>query len=149
MPGAAAKAQFLGAPLTAGYKPTAHAHSLPLWYHGQRGFFTLNDVEVMRRDPRVRLALRVLKAPLHRARWAVEADDPRVKDYVDRLYHHFWQHSLDQALKFLDFGHLPAEVLWGLDEADGLIRYKALREVHPRDADPLEVRGRPWGFDVA
>src|SRR5271166_4514668 len=90
-----------GKPLTKDYRPTAVG--LPSLWLDQRGWFTWWDVERMRRDPRVRLGLRILRAPVTRATWKVEGDT-EVARFVDRTLHRIWERELPKLLRVLEYG---------------------------------------------
>ncbi len=120
------------------YRPSVSAY--PSWYGTGWGAFNLSVIDSMRRDPAVVLALAYKKALLHIAEFDVQAQDPKVQQFVAETLQRFWQHGLAYALQCMDFGYTPAEVLY--EEEDGLLRYHTLRWIHPRDAQPWTLKGK-------
>src|SRR5437879_2997093 len=97
-------AAFLREPLTADYRPAVVGLN-SFWVTGQRSFFTLWDVEAMRRDPQIKFGLWILGAPLlstevnGKRRWTVEGNDPEVQQFIDQQALRFWGNELSKPLK--------------------------------------------------
>src|SRR6185369_17483706 len=130
-------AAYLGGPLTKGYRPNIHigvGGSGP-GQVGPMGLFNLYQVDSMRRDQQVQFAMLVLRTPLHKVEWEVEAKDARVAEYVDKTLKRLWERSLTHALSILDYANAAGEVVW--KEEDGHVCFDRLQPVHPRDAQPL------------
>lgn len=136
--------RFFGPPVTAGYQaPTAVYWSL--FQTGQRPYLTIWDLEAMRREPQVQFGLRILKAPVRTAKWKVEGPDPKVNAFVDAQLKRVWQRALDKILLNLEYGNCAAEVAY--DKEDDLVVFKELKDVYPRDAVPLQLRGELAGVE--
>lgn len=136
---------FLGPAKTAGYRPSVRG--LPVAWPDHRGLFRWDDVERMRRDPRVQLGLRVLKAPLYTVTWEVQADRPEVAEYVGRELRRIWERDLSRLLLLLDYGRTGGEVTWEQNE-QGQVVPAQLRHLYPFDVRPLEYAGELVGIEV-
>lgn len=137
--------QFLQNSKTAKYTPRVLGFSQQHIDH--RGFFTLYDVQVMRRDPRIRLGLRILYSPLPTVTWKVYAKNEQVKQYVDRTLRKFWQNELAKAFKCVVYGWCGGELFW--TQKNGLIEFDRLAEVHPLDLKPLQIDNRLCGVSIS
>jgi phage gp29-like protein len=95
-----------------------------------------DQYDKMRNDGQVRAALMAIKLPLLNADWTVEAptDAPSDREIAERLQDNLtrgmslsWQDFLRQALLMLDYGSMPFEKVWEIQ--DGLV---VLRKLAPR-----------------
>lgn len=81
---------------------------------------TLADLDRMRWDPMIRLALSVQKALIIRADWAIECEDPAIKagmtEIVDRVYTPWMRTGLNS----LDYGFQPAVKSYELGKIDAM-----------------------------
>jgi len=136
---------FLGAPLTAAYRPAVVGTNPFYRLNGPVRLFTLHDVEQMREDPKVNLGLRILKGPISTATWEVEGD-AETAQIVDATLKRFWSTSLDHALLLLDYGNAAGEPLYR--EEDGFVVFDRLKEHYVHDVQPLQLRGEFWGTEV-
>src|SRR5581483_12006485 len=132
-------AAFLGPARTEGYRPSVHGWTSWAW-SSQVGLFSLYDVEDMRRDPQVRFALRVLWAPLGQVRWKVTADDAAVQHTADTTLRKVWQTSLPQLRRMLEYGNAAGETCYDVEEARRIV-FSHIKELHPRDVEPLQQDG--------
>lgn len=115
---------------TAEYRPSYGI--LPMWGMGAFGMFSLAYVDEMRTDPQVRLCLAYKQAPLFTAEFEIEAEDPRVQQFVQETLERFWRKSLAYALESYAYGYMAGEYVY--KEEDGLVQFDCIRPVHPRDA---------------
>lgn len=92
--------------------------------------------EKMRNDGQVRAALSALKLPLLNADWFIESasDSPLDREIAERLETNLmegmtvsWRDYLRQLLLYLDYGSMPFEKVWQIE--DGLVM---LRKLAPR-----------------
>lgn len=137
---------FLGRALTADYKP--NVISSPQWWWDHRPCFTWDDVERMRRDPRIQFGLRILRAPVFNVRVTIHASNPDVAAWVMRAWSRFRNHDLIKALKMLEYGSAGGELLWRLDPETGYIEYDRLRDLYITDMRPLECDGKLSGISI-
>lgn len=140
---------FLGKPRATGYAPKAYGYTLD--FNDQRPFFRLVDVERMRRDPQVSFALRILRAPLRKVKFAVRASAPEVGQFVERQLARIWKRFLVKLCKMFAYGYAPGEWVYGWKRgADGGLQIvvKDLIDFHPFDAAPLELEGQLVGLQV-
>jgi hypothetical protein len=135
---------FLRQPLTANYKPRVFGWFLD--YNDPRPWFRLHDVERMRRDPKIRLGLRVLRAPVRRAKWEVRSADSQVAAFVDQMLKRIWKRCLGRVLKMLEYGWCAGE--WTYCTENGQLVVDDLLDTYPLDADPLEIENKIVGCQV-
>jgi phage gp29-like protein len=93
----------------------------------------------MRNDGQVRAALTAIKLPLLNADWYIESasDSATDREIAERLERNLmaemtvsWRNFLRQALLHLDYGSMPFEKVWRLD--DGLVMLRKLAPRLPR-----------------
>lgn len=98
-------------------------------------FFTWMDVPRMVRDPNVRFAERMWRAPFHRVKWTVKAESPKVAQFVGTSLRRIWRRSLPKLLsRYFRYGYAPGGTEFV--ERKGLIRAERVRAVEPMDARP-------------
>ena len=98
-------------------------------------FFTWWDVPRMLRDPRVRLAERMWRAPFQRVKWKVNAEHPTVARFVGTTLRSIWRKSLPRILaRYFRYGFAPGGAEFC--ERKGLVRLGRVRAVEPMDATP-------------
>lgn len=134
-------AAFLREPLSQGYKPRVFGFYFDV--NDPRPWFRLVDVERMRRDPKIRLGLRVLRAPIRRVKWKVKANSDAVRQFVDAQLTRIWKRCLGRLLKMLEYGYCPGE--WDYALEDGLIVVRDLIDFYPLDCDPLVLENKIVG----
>lgn len=122
------------APVSRGYVPTVFGNRWLDW--SQDNWFTLSDVERMRRDPQVQMGLRILRAPLAGVKWKIKAADQEVGKFVASQVRRFWRTSLLKCLRMFEYGFAAGEVSYTL--RDNKIHFADLLDFHPYDARPLE-----------
>jgi hypothetical protein len=90
-------------------------------------------------DGTVAASLRVIKMPLLNSRWKLEpaSDSAQDKEIAERLDHNLkhrmnvsWHAQLRQILLHLDYGNMPFEPVWKIE--DGLVMLRKLAPRHPR-----------------
>ena len=140
------KSQLLGKPLTSNYRPTVQGGFGMLPLAGLQ--FNRFYLERMRQDPRCRLGLATIKAPIAVVQTEVVSQDQRVKAWVDRQLKRMWRQELSRLLLMLDYRRSGGEGLWKLDTETDLVELTGLRHVHAWDLQPLELDGQLWGIRV-
>lgn len=143
-----AAASFLGPALTAEYAPTLIYTQNVLFDQGK--YFTLWDVERMRRDYRCQFGIRILRAPVFTATWEVKSKDQATIDFMDRQLRRFWQTSLIYALTNLEYGASGGEPTYRLTGENGQeqIEFDTLKPLHLFDVRPRERGGKLTGVTV-
>jgi hypothetical protein len=128
---------FLSPSGTAGYRPSI-VGSLALFYDdGIDHFRVFRDVPRMRRDPRVRLGLRIIAGPVRCAKWRIRGSSD-VAAYVDETLRSVWLHWLPRILgPLLEYGWMGGEAAW--QERQGRIVLREIRDFCPMDVRPLTV----------
>lgn len=139
--------KFLGPPLTAAYRPAVFGYQMmQSLFTGQLPLFILGEVEAMRGDPQVQLAIAILRGPLHQLKWKVRASSSKVGAFVDAQFRKIWQTSLRKMMDYVIYGHVSGEPLY--EEQQGFVTFQQLRDVYPRDATPLIQNGGVVGVQV-
>lgn len=135
-----------GPRMTHRYRP--HVHATRGLMRDHLGPWTLADLERMRRDSRIKLGLRTIKAPIHTVKWTVKATDQAVADFVDRTYRRVWKEWLSQLLLMVDYGRSCAEITAAPDPETGLIELQGVWPLYPYDCVPLQLAGNMVGLRV-
>ncbi len=134
--------QFLGAPQAAEYRPTAS--SINAWSSASidgRPWFDWADAERMRRDPQILFGLGILRSPLYRVQFKVQASTPEVGQLVQSTLKRFWKCCLPKVTKFFEYGVHAGELTYRLVE--DRIELDQLDDFHPYDVRPLEFAAPP------
>lgn len=86
--------------------------------------------------PQIDFGLRILRAPLYRVTWTVEADSPKVGKYVDEQLRNFWDGHLRQiTTSTFSYGVSCGELSDRVSR--GQIVFDRFDDVHPQDAKPI------------
>lgn len=108
------------------------------------GLLIYNELDRMRRsDPQVRAALRVIKLPIMSVEWRVDpapeagTEAERMAEWVEDVLMnrmtHTWDWLLRQMLLHLDFGVMPMEIVWSVEDDPEYNRPMAiLQDLSPR-----------------
>lgn len=140
MSDAAKQLTFNARARTSSYRPNVIGHSLQ-WFDGNQ--FSWLYVDRMRRDPQIRLAESVLRAPMQQVKWHIHGRSD-VGRFVHRSLLRFWRRGLGKAMAEIRYGHQPAEITYR--EEEGKIQFDRFLDVHPLDAKPLQFsRGSRHG----
>lgn len=118
------------------------------FWHYRRIPFSLHLIPLMMEDPRINLTLEMIKGPvLSNSKFFIDSEDATVKDFVIKTVTRFWFNSAVKALRSVEWGYSPNEVLYV--EKDGLMQFDKLKEItHPLDALALTFQGKLIGFTV-
>lgn len=131
---------------TAHYRP-ANRGMTPYYYYTTRLPFTLSTVEVMRRDPQVKLGMRMLKAPLTKAKFVITSKSGKeVQDFAAEMFKRIWSRSIDDILDGIFYTRIGLENVYCKEE--GRICFEAMRSIHPMDMKILTRNGLKWGIKV-
>ena len=97
---------FLQKPKTADYRPQIHPIAASWYLTGHRPSFRLTDVDIMHRDPKVKIGLKILCAPVVAVKWEVHSVNQRVEALTDDLaakpYESLEPAELDELMAALD-----------------------------------------------
>lgn len=139
---------LLARPITSDYRPVSMFTSP--WIHMHRmPYFTRAYVDLMKRDPRIRFGLWLLKGPiLANARFRVGSSNPQVLRFVVDNLTWFWSRSASRALSAIEWGYHASEVIYRLDPS-GQVAFKGLRWLHPRDCQIVTLDGEKVGILVS
>ncbi len=113
--------------------------------------FTLEAAELMQYDPQVRIGLGARNGLLLAAEMQIEADQPRVADFVRRTWDRIWRKASHHLLRAKLFGFLPLEATFRQvrsGERAGLIELDELRDHRPQQTRLLIQGDRTIGFVV-
>lgn len=130
---------------TAHYRPPNRQLS-PHTYYTTRQPFTLGVVEAMRRDPQVKLGIRMLKAPLTKAKLNIISESKEVRDFVMQTFKRVWARSISDVLDGLFYTRFAGEIVYCKD--DGRVCFEDMRPIHPMDAKILTSKGLKYGIKV-
>lgn len=115
----------------------------------------VDTVEEMRRaDGTVKAILQALKAPILATEWFIEAEDEKMKEFIeDNLFNlkggisqerRSWRDFLREALAYLDFGHYVFELIYEIRE--GKIFLKDLAPRIPRSIQDWKLSDGSFGI---
>lgn len=136
-------------------------------------FFGFNTIELMMRDSRIRFGLNLIKGPIYSYTKffnSEEAEDPQINDAIIDLeyyYSHkvdspdknvekfvvdtlnaFWTDGLYKALRNIEWGFSPNQVIYERDEFTGLIKYKTMITYSPSIARPVVRKESLIGINI-
>ncbi len=129
-----------------------YGHNFPI--------FRLSLVPIIRKDPRIRYALNLLKGPiqsftafvddkeaenpqLHETIreqgvqfvYGVSCKDDKIKEFILESLSQLWQDGLQELLLAIDWGFSVCEVMYE-KTLEGQIKYRSLKHIHPLNAAP-------------
>jgi hypothetical protein len=132
-------------PLTAGYVPMVQGN---VWsYYTKTPPFTLNHVNDMLGDFRIRWGLWMIKGPiLCKSKFFIQCEDAAVKEFLVETVTRFWRSSAMRALKAVEWGYSCSEAIY--KNEDGLIRFHSLKDLHSLDCKALTKNGYLVGSRV-
>lgn len=131
------------------YRATVGLYGHHSWHYGiQEGEFSWYDIPKMRKDPQVRICLRVIRGPLDSVKFKIKAKNPAVTETVVKTLKKFWQNDLGKAIKMVEWGAACAAVNYNYDQETGQVEYVDLQEFSILDARPLQINGDMVGLSV-
>ncbi len=139
---------FIQGSRTYGYQPSLSAAAHTWSGYDSDGWFARSDVDLMDRDPRIRIGFRILCAPVRAASWKIRCDDPSAEQFIHSTIRRFWMNDLHKALGMLKYGALGGELLYCYDETRGGWCYDRLKDFRLDDVRPLDLRGEFSGVNV-
>lgn len=138
-------ATLLADPLTGEY--VTGSYSSGYYLTRSRPPFTLYSIDEMLTDPKVIYGLRLLKGPIANSTLGqCVSSNSEVKAFVDRQLKQFKLQSIGYALRALDYGYSPCEVIYRL--RNNQIEFAHLKPIHPRDAKVVTLHGDTIGLRV-
>ena len=81
-------------------------------------YIDLQRLYQMRRDPMIQMGLHYVKAPILRAKWHIECEDPAIAAGVDQILRRAYGPYMRTALNMLDFGYQGAIKVFELGDID-------------------------------
>lgn len=136
-------------------------------------FFGFGTVEMMMRDSRIRFGLGLIKGPIYsytKFFSTEESNDPQINDAIidlEYFYSHkveaadkvvekfvidtlndFWADGLYKALRSIEWGFSPNQVMYHRDPFDGLIKYKTMQSYSPNIARPVTCKDKLIGIHI-
>ncbi len=81
-------------------------------------YIDLSRLYQMRRDPMIQMGLHYVKAPILRAKWHIECEDPRIAAGIDAILRASYGPLMRTALNMLDFGYQAAIKVFELGTID-------------------------------
>lgn len=132
---------------TGKYKPELYRQ--PFWLEEKLPPFTLWSVTRMGYDPQVKLATRILLAPLMKAKFELTGD-AEVVQFIAKTLKTVWRHSMHKILKGVKNTMAAGEVLYEYSERDKMFYYRGLIDYYPPDVRILTSKktGRMTGIKV-
>jgi len=129
---------LLGTPLTASYDPVGSVIGPTYTSLNRYPPFSTRYVTAMLIDPRVRFGLELIKAPiLTKGQFEVNADDPKVAEYVKTTLDTYKLFGQQQSLRSLEFGYACAEAMYEVRQ--GRVMYKELKPLYPTDCRAIQT----------
>ena len=113
----------------------------------------------MRKDPMIALGLWTIKAPICASEFNIKCDDPVIAAFVDAQIRPIWCRLLRTAMKMLDFGWQPHEIVFEISDSqvrvkdsgdeigtrkkpttvllENMVTIKTLKDINPNTVVPL------------
>jgi len=138
---------LVGPPITKDYAPNAFfSHHGGMLQH-RKPLFGLRWVHEMLRDPRVRFGLWLIKGPIiSNARFLIKTDNPQIKEFLINTITRFWRNSASRALRAIEWGVAPAEVLYRIQ--NNQVVFDNLKDIHPLDTRVVTHEGKKVGITI-
>lgn len=136
------------------YLDPRYAHHFP--------YFGFNTVDIMLRDSRIQYALGLLKGPIYSYTkfftsqeaedkhinqaiinqeyhfpFKVESNDAATEQFVVNTLKKFWIDGLAKALRAIEWGFSPNQVIYERNLRTGQVEYRTLQAFNPKDTHPL------------
>ena len=144
------------------YLDPRYAHHFP--------YFGFNTIDIMLRDSRILYALGLLKGPIYSYTkfftsaeaedkhlnqaiidndyhfpFKVTSSDPKTEEFIVKMFKRFWIDGLMKALRAIEWGYSPNQVIYKRNPLTGMIEYNTLQAYNPRDAHPLSRKNELVG----
>lgn len=135
---------------TKDYKGPITSGGLTLsYFNPARPIFWRSFVPLMMKDPHLSYGMEILKGPIvSKAKFEVECDDAEIAEYVQSELDSFWLRGVAQALDCLIWGYSGHEIIYDFNIESGLIEFKELRFLHPRDVKAVTRDGELVAIEV-
>ena len=127
------------------YRPPTGAH-VPFSMMGMPPF-TIRSVEMMRRDPQVKLAMAVKAAPIMKPKFEIKGR-PDIVEYVAKMLRVIWTNAITEIISGFWYTRSAMENVWKEDQQTGQVRFDSVRPFCPSDATILTRNGDLYGIRV-
>lgn len=102
--------------------------------------------EMVRDDSQVDFCMAVLKAPIYSANWSFASESKEIADWCNKNLRRSWDSYCDASLLALDYGYIPVELIYGVDE-DGYTTIEEFNDLDPSYAwARQDFRGKVVGI---
>jgi hypothetical protein len=106
-------------------------------------------IPAMQQDPHLIYGIRMLNAPIMtKAKFKINATNPAVAEYVDRMIKRFWFTGLPYTLTALEYGYCGVEVVRKYNRETKFIEYDKVLYRHQYHTEPILVDGCLKGMRV-
>lgn len=106
-------------------------------------------IPAMQQDPHLIYGIRMLNAPvMTKAKFKINATNPEVAEFVDRMIKRFWFTGLPYTLTSLEYGYCGVEVLYKYNRQTRFIEYDKVLYRHQYHTEPILVDGAFKGMRV-
>ena len=118
-------------------------------FNPNRPIFWRQFVPLMIRDPHISYGLEILKGPIiSKAKFEVECDDMEIAEYVQSELESFWMRGCSKALDCLAWGYSGHEIIYDFNVESGLMEFKDLKFIHPRDVKAVTRDGELVAIEI-
>lgn len=146
---------FLSGPIIPEYSGAAAANTYNVGSHMRMPPFTYTSIQMMLRDEQVNHILYILKGTIQaHAKFDVECSNAEVTDFINRQVDRFFLNSVLTALKQIEWGFSPAEILYKqndektTDPNRPFVEFDIMRGFEPIDCTPQVLKGAIVGVNV-
>lgn len=139
------KVQELFGIRTASYEPPVNAR--PTFQQTGLPLFSIRAVEMMRRDPQVKLGLSIKAAPYLKVKYKIEGD-PKQVEFIRKTLSRVWNHLVPKAILAQMYQLSAGELVWRRNAKTGQIEFRTYQDVYPTDVRILHASGVPVGINV-
>jgi hypothetical protein len=124
--------------MTANYRPPVGAH-VPFMFMGLPPL-TIEIVDVMKRDPQVKIGMAIKSAPLLKPKFEIKGR-PDIVEFVAKMLRVIWTKAIPEVIQGMWFTRATMEVIYKRNQQSGQIWFDSVKPIYPGDARVLTRDG--------
>lgn len=108
--------------------------------------FSIMSVELMRRDPQIKLCMAIRSAPFTKPKFTL-AGDSQQTEFALKTLNTFWTNAVSKVALAMWYTRIGGEVIYKRGD-DGKPEFDRFKEIYPSDFNILTRSGEKYGIEV-